>query len=72
MIQMTGNPNGKVSSNPEFYFSAFPLHAHTHLVWAATWMLAKLISSLNVHHCSLFLLLKTKKSSNTRTSELFI
>lgn len=33
---MTGSPNGKVSSNPECYFSAFPLHAYIHFVWAAT------------------------------------
>lgn len=32
---MSGSPNGKVSSNPEFYFSAFSLHAYIHFVWAA-------------------------------------
>ena len=66
LIQMTGNPNGKASSNPEFYFSAFPLPAHTHLVWAATWMLAKLISSLNACYWSPFLSFKTKEPPNTR------
>lgn len=35
LSQMTGSPTGKVSSNPEFYFSAFPLHAYIHFVWAA-------------------------------------
>jgi len=30
-MQMTGNPNGKASSSPKFYFSPSALRAHTHL-----------------------------------------
>lgn len=64
MIQMTGSPNGKVSPNPEFYFSVFPLHAYIHFVRAA----------MSVDKADLFfkcpslepLLSKTKKLTNTQ------
>lgn len=72
LIQMTGNPNSKASSNPDFSFSPFPLHAHTHLVWAATGGLAKLISSLKVSLEPLPPLGNKETSKHSETSELVI